>query len=149
MFHTTTRNLGSTQKNSTHWPIWNTKLSRRYVIQLFVLQIPEDQQAQVIKQLLLWQDLHPRASPFKIPEITITIINNLAVNNIIVQQNFSRMGSFRNSLRKLISNKISPETSDSKPRYVTFNDVPVVYKISKMPKHCWICWRKYFRIRKI
>lgn len=62
------------------------------------------------------------------------MINNLAVHNVIVQQNFSRMSSFRNSLRKLMTNKVSPEPEDGKPRYVTFNEVPVVYKISKIPK---------------
>lgn len=97
---------------------------------MLVLQIPEDQQAQVVKQLLLWQDLHPRASPFKIPEVTVIIINNMAIHNFIVQQNFSRMNSFRNSLRKLVSSKVSPDNNE-KPRYVTFNEIPVVYKISK------------------
>ncbi|KAJ8970209.1 hypothetical protein NQ314_001356 [Rhamnusium bicolor] len=105
-----------------------------YRIRQALSKVTPDQQVQIMKQLLTWLDENPQADVLKIPNMTLRFINNTVTNNLINEANFSRMNSFRNSLRRL-SNKISltpPNINLGKVRRsVTFNDVPVIYRISK------------------
>lgn len=76
----------------------------------------------------------------KIPSICLDLLQVMATSNVLNEINFSRMNSFRNSLRRLSSqftNRLSPSSAaggrfihKNRIRSVTFNDVPVVYNIS-------------------
>lgn len=90
-----------------------------------------------MKQIVSWIETNPDADPLKIPEVTLNFINSMVIKNVINNTTFSRMASFRNSLRRLslISNRVAPAPKDlyqRKPRRsVTFNEIPIIYKISK------------------
>ncbi|KAJ8957528.1 hypothetical protein NQ318_020567 [Aromia moschata] len=108
-----------------------------YRIRQALSKVTPDQQVQIMKQLLTWLDDNPQADVLKIPEATLGLISNTITRNMMDEVNFSRMSSFRSSLRRfsIISNKIAPApkcvTVDKTRRSVTFNDVPVIYRISK------------------
>ncbi|XP_018569227.1 uncharacterized protein LOC108909382 [Anoplophora glabripennis] len=109
-----------------------------YRIRQVLNKITPDQQVQIMKQLLTWLDDNPLADVLKIPEVALNLIHNFITNNLIHEANFSRMNSFRNSLRRFSvkSNKILAVPTElgagDKPRRsVTFNDVPIIYRISK------------------
>ncbi|KAJ8925063.1 hypothetical protein NQ315_001234, partial [Exocentrus adspersus] len=109
-----------------------------YRIRQVLSKISPDQQVQIMKQLLTWLDDNPYAEVLKIPEVVLNLINKFITNNLIQETNFSRMRSFRNSLRRfsMMSNKVSlapPSLNAGHEvrRSVTFNDIPVIYRISK------------------
>ncbi|CAG9770954.1 unnamed protein product [Ceutorhynchus assimilis] len=106
-------------------------------------KISKDQEIKVLKQVLTYLDKNPNASPSKVPEITLHYLEEIITFNFIkkaqedaTNQAFSRMTSFRNSLRKLSSglatrNKLAVPTEHNKQRRsVTFDDVPTIYRIS-------------------
>ncbi|KAF7271974.1 hypothetical protein GWI33_015210 [Rhynchophorus ferrugineus] len=103
-------------------------------------KISQEQEIKVLKMVLTYLDRNPNSSPSKVPEVTLHYLNDFITANFLKQaqepqQPFSRMSSFRNSLRKfsLISNKIHlgvPDNNIKTRRSVTFNDVPEVYRIS-------------------
>ncbi|XP_030765846.1 uncharacterized protein LOC115889894 [Sitophilus oryzae] len=105
-------------------------------------KITQEQEIRVLKKVLTYLDRYPNASPSKVPEITLYYLNEALTTNFLKQAQqetqkkpFSRMASFRNSLRKfsLVSNKshLGVPQDNAKPRRsVTFNEVPEIYRIS-------------------
>lgn len=82
-------------------------------------------------------DENPHEDSLKIPEMCISLLKNAHTEAILNNLTFSRMASFRNSLRRFstISNKIAPvnlipPTENAPRRSVTFNDVPTIYSIT-------------------
>ncbi|XP_066154960.1 uncharacterized protein [Euwallacea fornicatus] len=104
-------------------------------------KITQEQEIKVLKLVLSFLDRNPNSSPTKVPEITLLYLNEVITSNIFRQaaeqppKPFSRMESFRNSLRKLggFSTKKSqlevPRRDAHQRRSVTFNEVPTVYKV--------------------
>ncbi|XP_023028504.1 uncharacterized protein [Leptinotarsa decemlineata] len=100
-------------------------------------KVSSDQQVEVMKKMIKWLEDNPDTDAPKIPEIVLSFLENSYMVNLISQANFSRMATFRNSLRRLsiISNRIVPFSTNVSyrsraNRSVTFNDNPVVHKIS-------------------
>ncbi|KAJ3663965.1 hypothetical protein Zmor_008178 [Zophobas morio] len=106
-----------------------------FLIRQALTKVTADQQVKVMKQLLTWLDDHPDAHSLKIPEMSLRFLNNVANVNMMNEMTMSRASSFRNSLRRLslITNRIAPalraDTSAKLRRSVTFNDVPIIYRI--------------------
>lgn len=90
-----------------------------------------------MKQIHIWLKEHPEVEPQKVIEQTIFFLNRMEDNNLLNKVNFSRMDSFRNSLRSLsnISSKFSPSFRFGLPnkgcqrRSVTFDDRLTIYSI--------------------
>ncbi|XP_019867907.2 uncharacterized protein LOC109596768 isoform X2 [Aethina tumida] len=97
-------------------------------------KISVNEQIQVMKQLLTWLDHNPNAQALKIPEITLKLLEDTTTNKMLSDVSFSRMNSFRKSLRRfsLRPNKIEPTTFNNNQkigRSVTFKEEPTVYSI--------------------
>lgn len=84
-----------------------------------------------------WLDDNPNASGSEIPALCLDLLQQIKTEAMLNNVNFSRMNSFRNSLRRfsVLSNKVVPMShlippdGNGKRRSVTFNDVPTVYSI--------------------
>ncbi|XP_044270520.1 uncharacterized protein LOC123015106 [Tribolium madens] len=100
-----------------------------FLIRQALTKVTPDQQVKVMKQLLTWLDNNPDVHSLKIPEMSLKLLHNMANANTLNEMTFSRMNSFRNSLRRLslITNRIAP--ANRPRRSVTFNDVPIIYRI--------------------
>ncbi|XP_072385600.1 uncharacterized protein [Diabrotica undecimpunctata] len=108
-------------------------LSHEYKLRQALNKVSLDEQVEILRKLIKYIDENPNTDVLKIPELTLDLINNMITFNIVNQTNFSRMSSFRNSLRRFSigSIRISPHKTVEKTRNVTFKDTPIVYKISK------------------
>ncbi|XP_050295264.1 uncharacterized protein LOC126735351 [Anthonomus grandis grandis] len=104
-------------------------------------KITQEQEIKILKQVLNYLDRNPESSPHKVPEITQHFLNEAITTNFLKKsteeesQPFSRLASFRNSLRKLGSFATRrhlgvPEDHTNQRRSVTFADMPTVYRIS-------------------
>lgn len=99
----------------------------------------QDQRQRAIKQLLKWLYENPYVDGLKIPEMCVSILQSMRTENMLKNITFSRMASFRNSLRRFstASNKVAPSNlippaQNIPRRSVTFNDnVIIIYSITK------------------
>lgn len=113
------------------------KFKALHVTVLYHLQINQEQQQKVIKQLLKWLDDNPNANGLELPAVCLNMLQQEKTEAMLNTVNLSRMSSFRNSLRRFssMSNKVRPVAhlmppeNIEKRRSVTFNDVPTVYSI--------------------
>ncbi|CAH0547625.1 unnamed protein product [Brassicogethes aeneus] len=92
------------------------------------------EQNQVIKQLLTWVDENPCINPGRIPEKTVQFLDHAIANKIITEATFSRINSFRNSLRKfsIRHNRVQPKEildGEKIASRVTFKEEPTIYQI--------------------
>ncbi|XP_048525601.1 uncharacterized protein LOC109541707 isoform X2 [Dendroctonus ponderosae] len=101
-------------------------------------RITQEQEIKVLKLVLTYLDSNPNASPSKVPEITLHYLNEVITCNIFrqakeeaqaAQKPFSRMASFRESLRKLSGLRNKSANYEQQKRAVTFAEVPTIYRI--------------------
>lgn len=92
-----------------------------------------DQQVNVMRQLLSWLDKNQNVDSLKIPEMCIRLLHQTENANIINDITFSKIEILRSSFRRFsFRNKVVPSNTNCKPRRsVTFNEVPIIYRIGK------------------
>ncbi|CAH1099996.1 unnamed protein product [Psylliodes chrysocephalus] len=91
-----------------------------------------EHQIDILRKLMKWLKDHPDTNVTRIPDLTLDLINNTIMANLVSETNFSRMNSFRNSLRRfsILSNRIAPAVVVEKTKSVTFKEQPMIYNIS-------------------